>query len=163
MKLSFLVLFLSVSWITKAQTTLEFSQSIIVSATQQTVPSGKTWKVTSIYGSDRICVPCIQNEHIASSSCNSRFVDYAGAAFLVNGNEVVSYRDWIGKSTFETTYADNTCTTAWDTHAISSFRWRMFDVPPNPNLLPMWLPEGTTLKAATANIYLSVIEFTVGP
>lgn len=149
----------------QSQQSLQFGQALIVSATQVSVPSGKVWKITGIYGTDRICVPCIPTEHTTSSSCNTRYVDFVGTAFYVNGNEIVSHRDWIGRATYENIYASSNCSPAsqWDTFGITSFGWRMFDVPPNPNILPMWIPAGTTLKSATSNIYLSVLEFDIAP
>jgi hypothetical protein len=146
---------------------LMYSGALIVSSTEQTVPADKVWKVTAVYGSDRYCVPCEFPKHITSSSwcISSRYVDFTGSSFFVNGNEVISERVWLAPfNNKKLIFNDAACTSIYHNPLVTDYGgWGLIDVAPNPNMLPMWLAAGTTLKSATANVYLSVLEFDVVP
>jgi hypothetical protein len=145
-----------------SQGTLQFNQALIITNQNQTVPAGKVWKITSVYGTDRICIPCILSEHLNNSNCTGRFVDYTGASFQVNSVRIFSERKWFpDQVNFETIYSDAACTNQWTT--TTSFGWGLFNIAPNPNLLPMWIPAGTTVQTDTPNIFLSVLEFNILP
>jgi len=145
-----------------SQGTLQFNQAMIITNQSQTVPAGKVWKVTSVYGNDRICIPCLQNEHLNTTNCPGRFVDYTGASFQVNSVRIFSERKWFpDQVNFETIYSDASCTTQLTTS--SALGWGLFNIAANPNLFPMWLPAGTTVQTDTPNIFLSILEFNILP
>jgi len=158
---TFTALFLVCSVCLKAQGTLSYSQALIVGNTSQTVPAGKVWKVTSVYGFDISCDPSVR------SSCNwgsnNTVLHFASSYFLVNSRKVFSYNKLFG-------YAYNTCSTLPDPAAGGTIysncagdatRQGWPDLNPNPNIFPMWLPAGTTLQSGGPNTFVSVLEFAV--
>ena len=154
--------FLSLNSETKAQGgTLQFSQGLIVNSTAQTVPAGKIWKITSIYGMDRICIPVVAPDYVSSSSYLGYYLAFVGTSFSVNGRSVFSERKWDVTPTnasYLNIYSDNICKSKYTDSARS---WGAYEIAPNYNILPMWLPAGTVLQTSSANVMLSVLEFNI--
>lgn len=139
---------------TNAQTPtydLKFSRAIIVGSGEQTVPNDAVWKVTSIYGEEiNFCVP---------TDCWGSGTYFYGKG-IVSGiyvNSILIPSSIRGfKSANNVGFINNTCT---GTNSTSS----SYDNCPNktsdPNILPLWLPAGTTLKSGGPNTFVSVLEF----
>ncbi len=158
--LSILLVIVVVSVAVKAQGTLVFSRALIVSNTQQTVPVNKVWKVTSVYGTVKNCNligPC----YTALSPNSYGFVFQTG--LIVNGALIGSRSIW-ERGDF---YSNNTCTNDprpfTTTVNNCSCDQRATDLQSDPNLLPMWLPSGTTVSSLGANSFVSIIEFNIAP
>ncbi|MCC6600616.1 MAG: hypothetical protein IT223_08055, partial [Crocinitomicaceae bacterium] len=94
-----------------------------------------------------------------------RYIDFVGASFYVDGVEVISNRNWASEfSTTDQIFNNSTCTALYTNITISNYvSWRLYEVQPDPNMLPLWLSAGTTLKTSTPNIFLSVLEFDIIP
>lgn len=123
---------------------LEFSRAVLVDNNQQTVPANKVWKVTSISGGARnFCIDIPSSPYFARAN---------GLGFYVNGI-------LMGKMTdvSSTHYTNATCTSSGC--CAGSFG----TIGENGDMVPMWLPAGTTLEAVAPEILLSVVEFTVVP
>ncbi|MCC6600126.1 MAG: hypothetical protein IT223_05580 [Crocinitomicaceae bacterium] len=145
--------------------TLQYSQALIVSNTMQTVPAGKVWKVTSVYGDSFMCVsPATPYVDGGSSFFNTKYASYVGSGFKVNGNPVFSFRTWRGNTSSPLTsiriFNDNACTDEYSSYTRSA---STYDISPNPNLFPLWIPENSTLQSNASTIFVSVLEFTVVP
>lgn len=139
-----------------AQNSLEFNAVLIVDNNLQTVPVGKVWKVVSVYGSaTRIC---IQPPKFYNTTYKYNWFNTQG--FLVNGISIYSEARYSGDTHSNAGhywYTTSSCNSGdWD----SKTNWGMYDINPNPNILPMWLPAGTDVQAMQGS-YLSVIEFNV--
>lgn len=128
-----------------AQTSLEFSQAILVDHVQQTVPPNKVWKITGISGGARnFCIDIPSSTYYARAN---------GIGFYVNGI-------LMGKmsSTSNTHYTSSNCSSGSGCCA-GSFG----TIGENGDMVPMWLPAGTTLQAVAPEILLSVVEFNIIP
>lgn len=123
-----------------AQGTLQFNQVKLVSATSETVPTGKVWKVENVAGSRVL-------QYQISSTSTSDF-NPADQAILINGNAVTVTQ---AVATGAGSGTGNTSWRASYTYAAS------------PTDFPLWLPAGTTLAASTNVTYISVIEFNIVP
>ncbi len=144
------------------QGTLQFNRVFVVTNVLQTVPAGKVWKVEAVWGTDRICIPCVVNEHLTSSACTGRFIDYVGTSFRINGNRVFSERRWFPEFlTSEALYSDAACTSLWSNY--TTYGWGFYNIAANPNILPIWLPAGSTMETDSPQIFISIIEFNVLP
>ena len=142
----------------KAQGGLQYNQTKIVGNSSETVPAGKVWKMSSVYGTDRVCVLGIA-EYSGNSyySTNNYRVAYVGGGFSVNGNVIFSERKWdLSTTTAINIYSDAGCTAKYTT---DSKGWGAYDVLPNPNILPMWIPAGSVVQTVSPNVFLSVMEF----
>ena len=155
-----------------AQNTLTYSQALIVSDTELTVPAGKVWKVTSIYGHEFTLNQCVSNEAIfdwLGIKCNPTYtsgtrsvrISYFATIFKVNGKEIVNEISGLPAqlSPFNSTH--NCTGSTWSSNV--AYGVACANRTANPNLLPMWLPEGTTLETNGPNTFLSVIEFDIEP
>jgi hypothetical protein len=155
-----------------AQGNLQFNQALIISGTApQTVPADKVWKVTSMYGSEFVLNQCVTNAAVnnwlglrclpllqAGEGSRSTRVSYFIAQLTVNGTQVVS--ELTGMPVAGSVANDATCSnTSWATNQNLSCANRTM----NPNLLPMWLPAGTTVATNASTVFASVIEFNVVP
>jgi hypothetical protein len=144
------------------QGTLQFNRVLVVSNALQTVPAGKVWKVEAVWGTDRICIPCIINEHLTTTACNGRFIDYVGTSFRINGNRVFSERRWFPEFlSSEAVYNDAACTSLFSNY--TSYGWGFYNIAANPNILPIWLPAASTMETDSPQIFVSIIEFNVLP
>jgi len=135
---------------TEAQNILGFNEVLIITDQVETVPSGKVWKVTGIFGlSDNICYPYF--------NANFGTVRYAlgfGTGLLVNTVTIVNQiTDRTGSSHFP----NPDCTGSGSTNWNPTFP----KIEPNPNVFPMWLPAGTTLRTLGPTTFSSVLEFDV--
>lgn len=138
--------------------TLEFSRGLVVSSVPDTVPAGTIWKVTSVYGMERICIPNI-NPDYSTYPNSSKYVAYVGSGFSVNTNPVFSERKWdVPSTTNINVYNDAACTSKYSDYTKG---WAAYDINPNPNILPMWIAEGSVVKTDAAKVFLSIIEFTI--
>jgi hypothetical protein len=160
-----------------AQQSLEYNQSLIVSGAQQTVPAGKVWKVTAIYGEEARFEECVNitqssthelNRIRCGYAINSATQFYLKVPFYtitkmqVNGVDIVSSVNGFNDSpiTFPRYTNDPTCSgSSFNT----SRDYGCTNKPTDPNLLPVWLPAGTTLASGGSNTFVSVIEFNVIP
>lgn len=132
-----------------AQSNLQFSQALLVGNTAATVPAGKVWKVSAIYGSENACVDR-GNPDNSYWTWRRMYV----TSFFVNGVEVKSQEvDHQSRRWCEPGCA--TCITNWPNDK--------FDRPASPNILPFWAPAGSTLQSGGPNTFLSVIEFNLIP
>lgn len=143
-----------------AQGNLQFNRVKIVTNVQETVPAGKVWKATSIYGTVKNCIvigPC----YTALSPNSYGFVYQTG--LFVNGTLISSRNMW-ERGDF---YSNNSCTNdprPFTTTANNcSCDQRAIDLQSDPNLLPIWLPSGTTVSSLGINSFVSIVEFNVVP
>lgn len=133
----------------KAQATLEFNRALLLSSTEQTVPADRVWKIEAIYGEQvNACVPI-------DCATPNYFTIGIVSAIYVNGTFIPSIIR--GITTGSPRYSNSTCTTGY---------WCCQDFTcgnktADPNILPMWLPEGTVVKTYGSTTFASVIEFVV--
>jgi hypothetical protein len=118
----------------------------IHSNTQQTVPAGAVWKVTSIYGEETqqcINANCSNPSHYGFAIISGVYVNNVLIPSTIRGFRVSHAR-----------YNDSAC-------AASSFTTDLTcaNKSTDPNLLPLWLPAGTTIRSTGPNSFYSVIEF----
>lgn len=155
-KSSLFVLFvLALSLTAEAQYNLTFSRALIVSDQVQTVPEGKVWKVTSVYGTVfDYCVNMQTSFGILNATNSSRNDSRVNlTAFDVNGVRIYSSVEH--KQLMWWTTASG-CTSSGVNY---SAEFKNTIVPPNPNILPMWIPAQTTVNTIASNVFLSVLEF----
>jgi hypothetical protein len=81
----------------------------------------------------------------------------SASGFELNGYSVFSMLKY---PTSGQRYNSNSCTT---TGYCCDNNLTSYNQSTDPLVLPMWLPEGSTLKSMGAGIFLSVIEFNVIP
>lgn len=150
-----------------AQGSLQFNQVLLVDSALSTVPANKVWKITAISGSEYRLNECVDisansSHELKSGRCGyasnsgSFLGNYSISLFLVNGNRVINSIE--GLPTSVTLYCNSNCTNSCST---KDFSCANRDT--NPNILPMWLPSGTTLRSGGPNTWLSVLEFNVIP
>ncbi|MCC6599860.1 MAG: hypothetical protein IT223_04205, partial [Crocinitomicaceae bacterium] len=117
---------------------------------------------TAVYGVDAVClINATLYTTATAPAFQNYYVGYAGAGIIVNGVNIPTQRIWNSPTSYPTTlytYPDNTCNSSNNNVTRLS---TSFDVAPNPNVLPQWLPAGTTLKTPTNKVFASVIEFDV--
>jgi len=128
---------------------LKFSRVLLVDNNQQSVPVGTVWKITSIYGEAlNTCVPV---DCVNVGSYGKGIV----SGVYVNGTLIPSTIRGFKSSMIM--WGNNTCTSSqgsgWDMLCVNKAA--------DPNILPLWLPAGTTLQSVGASAYVSVIEFIV--
>lgn len=161
MKTLLFCILVSFGYALQAQGTLEFNQVMIVNNSPQTVPAGKVWKITSVYGfNPYFC----QNLNSTCYYGAGNSVSMAVSSFKINGNTVLS------ECTINRIYASTNCTssnTVWS-NAESSCgailgAFGYANKSANPNLLPIWIPAGTVLQSDGTQVFLSVVEFNVIP
>jgi hypothetical protein len=135
----------------KAQTTtydLKFSRAIIVDANEVTVPANTVWKVTSIYGEENgtcIPVPCFSATLYYGKGIATRmYINNVHIPSTISGFKISS-----------TLYSDVNCSVS----VSGAYDLTCANKTADPNILPLWLPAGTTLKSGGPNTFVSVIEF----
>ncbi len=143
-----------------AQGTLQYNQAKIIGASTEIVPIGKVWKVTSVYGVIRSCRligPC----YIALSPNSYAMASQSG--LIINGESVPSRLVW-ERSNF---FSENTCTN--DARSFSTTTSNCTcngmagDLASDPNVLPIWLPAGTSVSSLGSSSFVSVLEFNIIP
>ena len=153
-----------------AQGSRQFHNALIISGTSPvTVPAGKVWKVTSLYGTEFVLNQCVSNapandwlglrcaSQLQGDEGNrSALVSYFTTQLIVNGSRVVSEVTGLSNHTM---WLNATCaSSSWTNQPISCA-----NRPMNPNLLPIWLPAGTTLATNASTVFASVLEFNIIP
>lgn len=177
MKNLFLLLFSCFLFVgLSAQQTLEFNQALIIDDAVSTVPAGKVWKVNAIYGEEsryEQCVDISQNstDELNRIRCaytiNSATTYYLKVPFytiskmIVNGTDIISSINGFSDGTSTIVrYSNSSCTASGSSVSRQYF---CTNKPTDPNLLPVWLPAGTTLASGGPNTFVSVVEFNVIP
>jgi hypothetical protein len=163
--------FLLLSTGISAQGNLQFNQARIITNTQLTVPTDKVWKVTSVYGSEFNLNLCVDyNNDWLGLKCNSCFANNPNSGnnsvrlsvftteIVVNGVRVLN--EVSGMPTSVISYPTTNCSGSTFCSA-SSYTCANKSV--NPNLLPIWLPAGSTFRTGGPNTFASVLEFNVIP
>jgi hypothetical protein len=150
-----------------AQGNLQFNQVLLVDSALRTVPANKAWKITAISGSEYRLNECVdisansihelKSARCGYSSTTGSFIgNYSISLFLVNGNRVINSIEGLPISA--TAWCNSNCTNGCTT---TNFTCANRDT--NPNILPMWLPAGATLRSGGPNTWLSVLEFNIVP
>ena len=161
---SFLILAMG-AW---AQGSLQFNQVLLVDSALSTVPANKVWKITAISGSEYRLNECVDisansSHELKSARCGyanssaSFIANYSISVFLINGKRVVNSVE--GLPSQATVHLGSTCSNGWQ----SNINFTCTNRATTPNILPMWLPSGTTLRSGGPNTWLSVLEFNVIP
>ncbi|MBM3172091.1 MAG: hypothetical protein FJZ75_10850 [Bacteroidetes bacterium] len=151
----------------KAQGNLQFNQVLLVDSALRTVPANKAWKITAISGSEYRLNECVDisansNHELKSARCGftqptASFIgNYSISLFLVNGNRVINSIEGLPNSV--TAWCNSNCTSSCATRDFTCANKST-----NPNILPMWLPAGATLRSGGPNTWLSVLEFNIVP
>lgn len=133
----------------KSQATLEFNRVLLISSAEQTVPANRVWKVEAIYGEQvNACVPI---------DCAIPGFYSIGiiSGIYVNGTLIPSTIRGLTNSSPR--YNTSSCSTGYFCCQDFSCANKAAD----PNILPMWLPAGTTIKTVGNTAFASVIEFVV--
>jgi hypothetical protein len=144
---------------------LQFSRVLTVSASPQTVPANKVWKVMSVYGkaNDQCTLDPL---NIWSGGVNE-YWKYKAKGFQVNGATV-----WmqISETTFDIKQCNdcncsNYTTRAWTTTDAVSFRNDVGHQTADDlqSILPFWLEAGATLNSLHTDQKISVMEFNLVP
>lgn len=161
------IVFILTANICLSQNKLEFNQVLLISDTEMSVPEGKVWKVTSISGADFYNNYCVINNSDfdwLGLKCNIVFtyaydnqsvsINFFLSSIVVNGITLIN--EISGMPSSVTTKYSTDCT---GSNYYSSQSFTCANRATNPNLLPMWLPENTTIKTGGPATIASVIEF----
>ena len=152
-----------------AQGNLQFNQALLLDSALATVPANKVWKITAVSGSEYRLNECVdisansihelKSARCGYSTTTGSFVgNYSISLFLVNGNRVINSIEGMPSST--SAYSQNSnCTGS----AANYIGFTCANRDTNPNILPMWLPAGATLRSGGPNTWLSVLEFNIVP
>jgi hypothetical protein len=153
-----------------AQSNLEYSQTLLISNSMQTVPTGKTWKVTAVFGRELRVNECVNmspsSTHeigkfllcgfsSAPSSISSRFT-YAIRKMVINSTDVVVQVSGY-KACNQSLWGSTDCTSTSNTCSWwGASDFSCANMATDPNLLPMWLPEGATVQSGGPNTFVGV-------
>ena len=164
----FVLFFIGLLSLGKAQGNLQFNQALLLDSALATVPANKVWKITAVSGSEYRLNECVNvsansNHELKSARCGqasttaSFIANYSVSTFVVNNKKIINSVE--GFSPVSTTvYLSNNCTNSWTNNTFSCANRAT-----TPNILPMWLPAGTTLMSGGPNTVLSVLEFNILP
>ena len=152
-----------------AQGNLQFNQVLLVDSALRTVPANKAWKITAISGSEYRLNECVdisansihelKSARCGFSTTTASFIgNYSISLFLVNGKRVINSIEGLPTSS-STYYQFTNCTGGGS----GSYNFTCANKSTNPNILPMWLPAGATLRSGGPNTWLSVLEFNIVP
>jgi len=161
-----------------AQGNLQFSQVKIVSDVQESVPEGKVWKVTSVLGREIRLNECVDFSPTSTheigkfllcsfsgwvpTDISSRFT-YVIRKLKVNNIDVLAQVSSFKECAQNLWESTNCSGTVRSCSYMGAGSFSCANMVTDPNLLPMWLPSGTTLQSGGPNTYLTVIEFNVIP
>jgi len=165
----FILCFLGVVLVGHAQGSLQFNQALLIDSALSTVPANKVWKITAVSGTEFRQNECddisVNSTHeLKSARCGwsattvaSFNANYSISVFSVNNKKIINSVE--GLPTNTTIHNVSNCTNgAW-----SNYNFSCANRASTPNILPMWLPAGTTLRSGGPNTVLSVLEFNIVP
>lgn len=144
---------------------LQFNQVLTVSASVQTVPANKVWKVMSLYG--KANDQCTLDPLNIWGGAPNEYWSYKAKGFQVNGNTV-----WLKMN--ETIFDIKQCSDC-NCSNYTSRNWTSTDGTNFKNevghqtaedlqsIMPFWLEAGATLNTLHADQKLSVMEFNLVP
>lgn len=164
----FLLFFMALLSLGKAQGNLQFNQALLLDSALATVPANKVWKITAVSGSEYRLNECVDisansNHELKSARCGfapstgTFIANYSVSAFIVNNKRIINSVEGFSP-TSTTVYLSANCTNSWTSSTFSCANRAT-----TPNILPMWLPAGTTLRSGGPNTVLSVLEFNIVP
>lgn len=164
----FLLFFMALLSLGKAQGNLQFNQALLLDSALATVPANKVWKITAVSGSEYRLNECVDisansNHELKSARCGfapstgTFIANYSVSAFIVNNKRIINSVEGFSP-TSTTVYLSGNCTNSWTSSTFSCANRAT-----TPNILPMWLPAGTTLRSGGPNTVLSVLEFNIVP
>jgi len=150
-----------------AQGSLQFNQGLLVDSALVTVPANKIWKITAVTGSEYRLNECIDisansTHELKSARCGyptttaSLIGNYSISLFIVNNRKIVNAVE--GFNSNLTVYSSTNCV-----NVLTNAYFNCANRATTPNILPMWLPAGTTLRSGGPNTLLSVLEFNIVP
>jgi hypothetical protein len=155
-----------------AQGNLQFNQTIKITNTQVTVPSGKVWKLENIYGEEARFNLCLSvnssaNHELERIRCGYtsetwqalRVSYYTIAKMIVDGKTIPCRIGGLKNGSY-----DNFTGANCDVQQTSrTADWSCANIPSDPNLFPMWLGPGTTIQTGGPNTFVSGLEFNLVP
>jgi len=154
-----------------AQGSLQFNQVLLVDSALVTVPANKVWKITAVSGREFRNNECINlsvnsTHELVSARCaypystNSALATYTISFFVVNGKRVINSINGLGSATGYSGVNNCVCV-----GGVCTFQLNLTcaNLETDPNILPMWLPAGTTLRSGGPVTWLSVLEFNIVP
>lgn len=163
--------FVALASFAHAQGSLQFNAAKIItnSSGVQTVPTGKVWKVMSVYGKNSVTAACLALPAycVNSSWPTSSISNVKGKGYKVNGTVV-----WQTVDLSETViyYQFNDCTGATtSTSSQAGCVTAINQIYPNQTFdelaatLPFWIPEGYTLETLGTTSNISLLEFNIVP
>ena len=164
----FVLLFIGLLSLGKAQGNLQFNQALLLDSALATVPANKVWKITAVSGSEYRLNECVDisansNHELKSARCGfapstgTFIANYSVSAFIVNNKRIINSVEGFSP-TSTTVYLSGNCTNSWTSSTFSCANRAT-----TPNILPMWLPAGATLRSGGPNTWLSVLEFNIVP
>jgi hypothetical protein len=137
--IKFNLLFVIVLFANLAMTqTLKFNQIKLIGNTAEILQAGKAWKVESVISSSELIPPSGVKDNTYYSI--SKTIE-------INGNIVYISRS--SRFTQLSSRYNSEATTGLPVGQVTE--------------LPFWLPEGTSLKAGSNVLYISVLEFDIVP
>jgi hypothetical protein len=151
-----------------AQGNLQFNQAMLVDSALVTVPANKVWKVTAVSGTEYRLNECVDvsansNHELKSARCGfatttaSFIANYSVSVFIVNNKRIVNSVEGLPSQVL--LHNVSNCTNGnWN-----NINFVCANRATTPNILPMWLPAGTTLRSGGPNTVLSVLEFNIVP
>ena len=165
----FVLFFVGLLSLGNAQGNLQFNQALLLDSALATVPANKVWKITAVSGSEYRLNECVNisansNHELKSARCGfatttaSFIANYSVSAFIVNNKRIINSVDGLPSqvSVASTSNCSNCC--SWN-----NMNFVCANRATTPNILPMWLPAGTTLRSGGPNTVLSVLEFNIVP
>ena len=165
----FLLFFMALLNQGKAQGNLQFNQALLLDSALATVPANKVWKITAVSGSEYRLNECVDisansNHELKSARCGiatttaSFIANYSVSVFIVNNKRIINAVEGLPSqlNVANSSNCSNCC--GW-----GSINFVCANRATTPNILPMWLPAGTTLRSGGPNTVLSVLEFNIVP
>lgn len=161
----------------RAQGSLQFHQVRVIDNNTVTIPSGKVWKVISVYGLDYRTNECIDYSNgsthevgqlvrcsVGSSWPTGSFrYSYAIRGLIIDGRTVPTFLSGFRNgSSCSSTYTTTNCTGSQPS-CFDMSQLACVNQTEDTDVLPLWLPAGTQVASTGAGTRLSVIEFNVVP
>lgn len=149
---------------------LKFSRAVKVSDTQMTIPAGKVWKVTAVTGQEFRPSTCVDMSPGSSheigellqcaypGATRSVNTPYSISSLVIDGQTIPFRISGLATSAY-VYYQQTTCSG----NGTSNRDLSCANMNSDPNTLPLWLAEGTTIKTGGPNTIASVLEFNVVP